>query len=119
MKGRIVVVVLGLMLTMAIVGVLWYPRGIKDDLPVGRPMVAVVVPKVDIPPGTDMDQLIKDDQFRLIELPQEAAIDGAVTSIDQLTGKSTRVAILAGEQISLARMWSVGAMWRERLEFLG
>ena len=119
MKGQILVVVLGLILTMATVAVLSYPRGIDGDVPVGRPMAAVIVPKVDIPAGTDMDQLIKDDQFRLIEVPKEAAVDGAVTSIDQLMGKSTRVAILAGEQIPVARIRSLGAMRRERLEFLG
>ena len=32
-------------------------------------MVPVVVSKVDIPARTDLDQLIKNDQFRLLEVP--------------------------------------------------
>ena len=119
MKGRSLVVVLGLVLTMATVGTLWYSRGIDYDMPVGRPMAALIVLKVDIPAGTDMDRLIWLDQFRVIEVPKEAAVDGAVTSLDQLRGESNRVAILAGEQIPIALFWSVGAMRRERLEFLG
>lgn len=65
MKGRSLVVVLGLILaTLATVGVLAMPAGFDDDVDHGRPMVGVLVSKVDIPAGTDMDQLIKDDQFR-------------------------------------------------------
>ena len=118
MRGRIVVVVLGLILTMVTGGVLSYPRGLRGEA-VGRPMAAVVVLQVDVPAGTDMDRLIWLEQFRLIEVPQEAAVDGAVTSIDQLRGARNREAILAGEQIPIALFWSVGAMRRERLEFLG
>jgi hypothetical protein len=66
MKGRRLVVVLGLILaTLATVGVLAMPAGFDDDVDHGRPMVGVVVSKVDIPAGTDMDRLIKDDQFRV------------------------------------------------------
>jgi pilus assembly protein CpaB len=51
-----------------------------------------------------MDQLIKDDQFRIIQVPEGVVVDGAVTSLDQLAGKSNSVAILAGEQIPAARI---------------
>jgi Flp pilus assembly protein CpaB len=120
MKGRSLVVVLGLILaTLATVAVLGYPLTFDDDLDHGRPMVGVVVSKVDIPAGTDMDRLIKDDQFRFILVLQDAAVDGAVTSVDQLSGRHNSVKILAGEQIPVARIWSVGAMRQERLEFLG
>lgn len=120
MKRRGLVVVLGLILaTLATVVVVGYPRGFDDDLDHGRPMVGVVVSKVDIPAGTDMDQLIKDDQFRFILVPQGVAVEGAVTSVDQLSDRHNSVKILAGEQIPVARIWSVGAMRRERLEFLG
>jgi Flp pilus assembly protein CpaB len=68
MKGRSLVVVLGLILaTLATVGVLAMPAGFNDDVDHGWPMAGVdgrvVVSKVDIPAGTDMDRLIKDDQF--------------------------------------------------------
>jgi pilus assembly protein CpaB len=67
-------------------------------------MVSVVVSKVDIPARTDLDQLIKDDQFRSIQVPQDAVVGGAITSLDQMKGKSNSVAILAGEQIPVARI---------------
>jgi hypothetical protein len=104
-KGRGLVVFLALILTTLVTaGVLLYSRPVHE--PTGS-MVAVLVCKVDIPARTDLDQLIKDDQFRLIQLPESAIVDGAVTSIDQLSHRRTRVAILAGEQIPVARIKGV------------
>lgn len=105
MKGRGLVVVLALILaTLATAGVFLYARGVEEDAQAGGTMVAVVVSKVDIPARTDLNQLIKDDQFKLIEVPQDAVVGGAVTSLDQLSGKSNAVPILAGEQIPVARI---------------
>ena len=103
MKGRGLVVFLALILaTLATAGVFMYTRGVKEE-PAGT-MVQVVVSKVDIPARSDMDQLIKDDQFRVIQVPEGVVVDGAITSLDQLAGKSNSVAILAGEQIPAARI---------------
>jgi pilus assembly protein CpaB len=105
MKGRGLVVVLALILaTLATAGVFLYTRGVEQDAQAGGTMVSVVVSKVDIPARTDLDQLIKDDQFRAIEVPQDAVVGGAVTSLDQLSGKSNAAPILAGEQIPTARI---------------
>jgi pilus assembly protein CpaB len=105
MKGRGLVVVLALILaTVATAGVFLYARGLQEDAQTGGTMVAVVVSKVDIPARTELDQLVKDDQFRFIEVPQDAVVGGAVTSLDQLKGKSNAVPILAGEQIPVARI---------------
>jgi pilus assembly protein CpaB len=105
MKGRGLVVVLALILaTVATAGVFLYARGLEEDAQAGGTMVPVVVSKVDIPARTDLDQLIKNDQFRLLEVPQDAVVGGAVTSLDQMSGKSNSVAILAGEQIPVARI---------------
>jgi hypothetical protein len=57
-------------------------------------MVLVVVSKVDIPPRTDLDELIKDGRFRVIWVPETVVVDGAVTSVDQLSDGHNRVAIL-------------------------
>jgi hypothetical protein len=62
------------------------------------------VSEVDIPAGTDLNELIKNDQFKLIEIPADAAVDGAINSVDQMSGKSNSVAILAGEQILAGRL---------------
>jgi pilus assembly protein CpaB len=105
MKGRGLVVVLALILaTLATAGVFLYARGVEEDAQAGGTMVPVVVSKVEIPARTDLDQLIKADQFKVIEVPQDAVVGGAVTSFDQLSGKSNAVPILAGEQIPVARI---------------
>ena len=67
-------------------------------------MVPIVISKVDIPAGTDLDQFIRDDQFRLIEVPLVIVDDGTVTSADQLRHKRARVAILTGELIQASRL---------------
>ena len=65
--------------------------------------------KVDIPPGTDLDQLIENNQLRLIEVSEKSVVDGAVTSVDQLRGKTNTLAIMAGEQILAGRLKNGGA----------
>jgi pilus assembly protein CpaB len=105
MKGRALVVVLALILaTVATAGVFMYSRGVQEEANSGGTTVQVVVTKVDIPARSDLDQLIKDDQFRIIQVPASVVVDGAVTSVDQLAGKNNSVAILAGEQIPVARI---------------
>jgi pilus assembly protein CpaB len=111
MKGRGLVVVLALILaTLATAGVFMYSRGVKEEAKSGGTMVQVVVSKVDIAANTDLNTLIKDDQFKIIQVPQDAVVDGAITSIDQLKDKHNSVAILAGEQIPLARIEGEGTV---------
>jgi hypothetical protein len=96
-KGRGLVVVSALILaTLATAGVLLYSRPAHE--PTGL-TVTVLVSKVDIPARTDLNQLIKDDQFKLILVPLDVVEDGTVTSVDRLNHRRTRVAILAGEPI--------------------
>jgi Flp pilus assembly protein CpaB len=105
MKGRGLVVFLALILaTLATAGVFMYSRGVQEEAKTGGTMAQVVVSKVDLPARTDLDQMIKDDQFRIIQVPEGVVVDGAITSLDQLAGKSNSVAILAGEQIPAARI---------------
>jgi Flp pilus assembly protein CpaB len=99
MKGRGLVVFLALILaTVATAGVFMYSRGVQEDANSGGTMVQVIVSKVDFPARTDLDQLIKDDQFRTIQVPESVVVDGAVTSLDQLAGKSN------SQQIPAARI---------------
>jgi pilus assembly protein CpaB len=105
MKGRGLVVVLALILaTLATAGVFMYARGVQEEANTGGSMVSVVVSKVDIPARTDLNTLIKDEEFKSIQVPPAAVVDGAITSVDQLEGKNNSVAILAGEQIPTARI---------------
>jgi pilus assembly protein CpaB len=108
MKGRGLVVVLALiMATIATVGVYMYTNAPEE--PAGE-QVPVVVSKVDIPARSDLGALVKDDQFKIIQVPKVAVVDGAVTSIDQLKDKHNSVAILAGEQIPVARIQGEGTV---------
>jgi hypothetical protein len=66
--------------------------------------VPVVVSLVDIPAGTDLNDLIEDDQFRIIAFPEAAVVDDAVTSVKQLRDGHNSVTILAGEQIPAGRI---------------
>lgn len=104
-KGRALVVVLALILaTLATAGVFLYARGVEEDAKAGGTMVQVVVSEVDIPPRTNLNTLINDDLFRIIQVPEAVKVDGAITSVDQLADKNNAVAILAGEQIPEARI---------------
>jgi pilus assembly protein CpaB len=105
MKGRALVVVLALILaTLATAGVFMYARGVEEQAKTSGETVSVIVSKVDIPANSDLNQLITDDEFKIIEIPQAAEVDGAITSIDQLRDKHNAVAILPGEQIPVARI---------------
>ena len=56
--------------TLATAGVFMYSRGVEEQAKTGGTMVQVVVSKVG-PPGQDRhDQLIRDDQFRIIQVPE-------------------------------------------------
>jgi hypothetical protein len=101
-KGRWLGVVSALILVLATVEVLLHSSGVQE--PTGGQMVVILVSKVNIPARTELDQLIRDNQFKLIQVPQGVVVGGAVTSIDQLSHRRTRVAILAGEQILVARI---------------
>jgi hypothetical protein len=101
-KGRGLVVFLALILTTLVTaGILLYSRPVHE--PTGS-TVTVLVSKVDIPARTDLDQLIKDDQFKLILVPLDVLDDGTVTSVDRLSHKRTKVAIQAGEPILAGRL---------------
>jgi Flp pilus assembly protein CpaB len=102
MKRIGLIVVLGLASMLAVFGIIGaflYPDGVIEEPKILAPLVAVTVFAVDVPAGTDLDQLIKDDQLRIIQVPPDAVVDGAVTSVDQLEHRRNTVAIQAGEQI--------------------
>jgi Flp pilus assembly protein CpaB len=76
-----------------------YSRRVEIARAINERIVAVLVFDVDIPAGTDLDQVIKNDQLELVRVPADVIVDGTVTSVDQLSHRRTRVAILAGEPI--------------------
>jgi pilus assembly protein CpaB len=110
MKGRGLVVFLALvMATLATVGVFLYTQNAEKGPAVGE-MVAVVVSNEDIPANTNLNVLIAGDQFKTIQVPEVAVVEGAVTSVDQLRDKTNSLPILAGEQIPVARIQGEGTV---------
>ncbi len=105
MRSRGVVVVLALILaTIATAGVFLYSRGVKQEAIKGGDLRDVIVSKVDIAPNTDLDELIAEGQFELLQVPVDAVVTGAVTDLAQLRGQHNSAYILAGEQIPMARV---------------
>ncbi len=105
MRSRGFVVVLALILaTVATVGVFLYTRGVKEDAQTGGALKTVIVSKVDIPANTDLNALISEDQFTTQQVPDDAVIKDAITSVTQLRNRRSNVFILAGEQIPISRV---------------
>jgi hypothetical protein len=98
-KGRWLVVGTLIVTTMATAGVVAYSRRVEIARAINERNVAVVVFDVDIPAGTDLDQVIRNEQLEIVQVPAYVIVGGTVTSVDQLSHKRTRVAILAGEPI--------------------
>lgn len=104
MRSRGLVISVAFLLAMSATFVVYlYMRGVEERSGAGD-MVAVVVSDRDIPAGTQLDELIAEDSFSLLRVPEEAVVRGAVTGIAQLNGRETSAPVLAGEQISTTRL---------------
>jgi pilus assembly protein CpaB len=105
MKSRgIVLVVAVLFAAVAAGAVFMYVRGIEEQSRAEEERVPVVVSKEDIMPGTKLNPLLSSGVFVNAEFPRTVLIRGVVTSLQQLQGQETSSPILAGEQISVARL---------------
>jgi hypothetical protein len=79
---------------------------VREEARTGGELTTVIVSKVDIPANTDLNRLIAEGQFTTKDIPTDAVVEGAVTSVSQLRNKRNNAVILAGEQIPLARVES-------------
>jgi pilus assembly protein CpaB len=105
MKSRGFLIVIALLLAgAATAAVFQYVRGVEDEAETGGGMVQVIVSKQDIPSGADLNPLLSQGAFTTQAFPEETVVEGAVTSLAQLQGQQTASPILAGEQISMARL---------------
>jgi Flp pilus assembly protein CpaB len=105
MRSRGLVVVLALILaTLATAGVFLYSKGVKENAVEGGDLRDVVVSSVDIPANSDLNQFIRDDQFKVIQVPSDTLIEDPVTQISQLQNQRNSVYIFTNEQIPVARI---------------
>ncbi len=105
MRSRGLVVVLALILaTVATAAVFLYAQGVREEARRGGDLTTVIVSKVDIPANTDLNNLIAEGQFVEKEIPTDALVEGAVTSVSQLRNRRNNTFILAGEQIPISRV---------------
>jgi Flp pilus assembly protein CpaB len=106
MKMRGLSVAVALVLAVgATLGVFLYVQGVKKEAktPTAN-AVSVVVSKKDIPAGTKLDALITAGDFTTLSVSKDALVQGAVTSLSQLQGRTTNAFVLHGEQISTVRL---------------
>jgi Flp pilus assembly protein CpaB len=105
MKERGLVVVLAFLLAIgATAAVFLYVNGVKHDATSGGTTTQVIVSKQIIPSGTNLDGLVSNGAFVTKSVPTTDVVPGAVTSIQQLQGKTTSQTIVEGEQIPIARV---------------
>jgi len=106
MKSRGAAVTLAVVLAVAATGAIYlYVQGVRGaQAAESTHMVTVIVPKQEIAAQTDLDGLIAHESFTTLRIPSDAVVDGAVTDLSQLKGQTTRYPILAGEQITVARL---------------
>jgi pilus assembly protein CpaB len=105
MKARGIVLVVALLLAgLAAGAVFMYVQGIQEETRAAEERVSVIVAKEDIPPGTELDPLLSGGMFTRLQVPRTTLIRGVVTTLDQLQGNQSSSPILAGEQISTARL---------------
>jgi Flp pilus assembly protein CpaB len=103
MRSRGLVVAIAVVLAvLAAVGVIVYTSNIRKD--VESEGQEVIVSSTDIPPNTVLDPLIAQNAFRQITVPNDAFVEGAVTSVEQLRGLTSSAQILQNEQIPLGRV---------------
>ncbi len=103
-RGSVALVVTVLLAAAAAAAVFLYVTNVKQNAETGGGTVTVLVSNQDIPASTDLDPLIDQQAFTTKSVPSDDLVEGAVTDVFQLRGQRTAYPILAGEQISAARL---------------
>jgi Flp pilus assembly protein CpaB len=104
MRSRGLVVAIAVVLAvLAAVGVIVYTSSVKENA-VNENTVPVLVSSQDITAGTQLDPLIQQGVFTTANVPQSVVVSSAVTSTDELQGKTATAPIYANEAIPLARV---------------
>jgi pilus assembly protein CpaB len=100
----LVIAVAGLLAVLATGAVFLYVQSVKNERTAGASTVSVIVAKEDIPVGARLDEVVQNGGVRARNFAKEAVVRGAITDVGQLRGRIANAPILAGEQISTARL---------------
>jgi len=110
MRSRGLVVAIAVVLALlAAAGVIVYTSNLEEQVKTENTTV-VFVSSTDIPTNTVLDPLIASGNFREVDIPNDALVLNAVTSVDQLRGQTTAAPILANEQIPITRLAAGGGV---------
>ena len=100
----LVIAVAALLAVLATTAVFMYVRGVQKENGAEASAVSVIVAKEDIPVGAKLDDVIQGGGVTTRKFAKDSVARGAVTDVGQLKGRITNAPILAGEQISTARL---------------
>jgi Flp pilus assembly protein CpaB len=103
-RGATAAVITLLFAAAAAAGVFLFMKNVRQDAQKPQTTVDVLVSAQDIPAGTELDTLIAQNDFVTQTVPANLVIQGVITDVYQLQGQRTAYPILAGEQISAARL---------------
>jgi Flp pilus assembly protein CpaB len=103
-RGASAAVITLLFAAAAAAGVFLFMKNVRQDAEKPQTTVNVLVSAQDIPAGTELDPLIAQGSFVTQTVPANLVIQGVITDVYQLRGQRTAYPILAGEQISAARL---------------
>ena len=111
MRSRNLVVPLALVLAlMSAAGVLLYTRNVRSEAGAGGPTTPVVVAAVDVPAGTQFDELIEAGDLVTQQIPKDYVVPGAVADVEELRGTTAAQPLLEGEQVSADRVAELGTV---------
>ena len=103
-RGSFAAVVTILFAAAAAGGVFLFMKNVRQEATTPEATVDVLVSQSDIPAGSELDPLIDEGNFVVTEVPAGIVIQGVITDVYQIQGQRTAYPILAGEQISAARL---------------
>jgi pilus assembly protein CpaB len=109
MSRRTIALVVAIILAaVAAIALIAYVQGKADEaIEEGTPVI-VYVAKEDIPAGKGGDAVITEGLVDQTEAPLRLVVPGAITSLDQISGRVASVTIFAGEQITSSRFVAPG-----------
>lgn len=107
-KQLIFVAAAALCAILGIAALVKYANNADDRAFEGTEMVPVLRATVDVPARTPVTDLA--GQLETAKVPRAALVPGAITSLDDVQGKVTSIALVPGDQVSVAKLADAAAV---------